>query len=595
MKKMPIILFTAGLTLTLATTVFALTDETVQALLNRRLIVEYNGRIQSMTDANGKSVYPLTYNDSTYLPVRAICDILGVDIEWDADNYRVVIKDDISGDSTTVKGFRYGFTSFYEPGRGYRLEAVDHAAGNEYHLLYKTPDGINWKTVDTNLDKVYSRNATAFIFTDEDTGFIGFRAESGDFLPAIMKTGNGGKTWEKLTAVSELCEEYTADDWMLTPDSFALNGGVIKLTLTGYRDSTAGRETIALVLTSANGENWSEPAELPYAESNGWKIFVSGSSYTLTDGSSTYTYSPDENAPFSFNPVEGLTDHIKLLAKENDILLVYPAAKYESANGVTVAENGLLIDAATGEITCQPSFSGDDIIALFDYDGTLADKIGDCNITCEPLLKDGYYPCLNYTLTTTDSENILTATAYLKAGTSWNDLTLTPGRAVIGKDTQKLIPYYDRAYEASGLLEVSFISVDWENTYAITKGGIRYPYGKVTDKRFEENGIKTLVDFRNYLRKYFTKEMVASLLPEDRPNDPDYIPYFIEKDGAIYAVDAARGSNASTPSVAYRASGDKLTVEEFYYPDYEYHRGYTLNFVKSGDVYLCANTIPLLY
>ena len=544
-----------------------------------------------MTDANGKPVYPLTYNDSTYLPVRAICDMLGVDIEWDADNYRVVINDGNSDGTTTVNGFRYGFTSFYEPGRGYRLEAVDHAAGNEYHLLYKTNDGISWTTVDTNLDNVYSRYATAFIFTDESTGFIGFRAEFEDFNPAIMKTGNGGKTWEKLTAVSDLCKEYTAAGWMLAPCSFDLDDGVIKLTLTGYRDSTAGRETIALTLTSENGENWSKPAELPYAESNGWKVFASGSSYTLTDGNSTYIYSPDKNTPFSFNPVEGLTDRIKLLAKGNDILLVYPAAKYESAKGVTVAENGLLIDAATGEITCQPSFSGSDIIALFDYDGTLAGKLGDYNITCEPLLRDGYYPCLNYTLTTTDGENVLTATAYLKAG----DLALTPGRAVIGKDTQELMPYYDKAYEASELLEVSFIAVDWESTSKLTKGGVRYQYGKVTDKRFEENGIKTLADFRNYLGKYFTKEMVALLLPEDRPDDPDYVPYFIEKDGAIYAIDAVRGSNASTPSTVYRASGDNLIVEEFCYPDYEYHRSYTLNFVKSGDVYLCANTIPMLY
>ena len=89
--------------------------------------------------------------------------------------------------------------------------------------------------------------------------------------------------------------------------------------------------------------------------------------------------------------------------------------------------------------------------------------------------------------------------------------------------------------------------------------------------------------------------MVALLLPEDRPDDPDYVPYFIEKDGAIYAIDAVRGSNASTPSTVYRASGDNLIVEEFCYPDYEYHRSYTLNFVKSGDVYLCANTIPMLY
>lgn len=59
-------------------------NETISALLNREITVNYNGVKQSFTDTSGNAVYPISYNGSTYLPVRAVSNLLGLPIAYDA-------------------------------------------------------------------------------------------------------------------------------------------------------------------------------------------------------------------------------------------------------------------------------------------------------------------------------------------------------------------------------------------------------------------------------------------------------------------------------------------------------------------------------
>ena len=44
--------------------------------------IEYAGTIQSLHNEQGQSVTPITFMGTTYLPVRAISNILGNDVEW---------------------------------------------------------------------------------------------------------------------------------------------------------------------------------------------------------------------------------------------------------------------------------------------------------------------------------------------------------------------------------------------------------------------------------------------------------------------------------------------------------------------------------
>lgn len=65
--------------------------EEISAWINHNIKIEYNDVEQNMTDANGNPVYPITYNDTTYLPVRAISNMLGVKVDWDNDTQTVLL------------------------------------------------------------------------------------------------------------------------------------------------------------------------------------------------------------------------------------------------------------------------------------------------------------------------------------------------------------------------------------------------------------------------------------------------------------------------------------------------------------------------
>lgn len=66
-------------------------SQQIQAYLTMGRTVTYNGEVQTMKDANGKTVYPISYQGSTYLPIRAIADMLGIQINWDAATQTVVL------------------------------------------------------------------------------------------------------------------------------------------------------------------------------------------------------------------------------------------------------------------------------------------------------------------------------------------------------------------------------------------------------------------------------------------------------------------------------------------------------------------------
>lgn len=55
----------------------------VQAELHKDLTIIIDGYTQDFRDANGSPVYPIMYNGTTYLPVRAIGNLMGKDVGWD--------------------------------------------------------------------------------------------------------------------------------------------------------------------------------------------------------------------------------------------------------------------------------------------------------------------------------------------------------------------------------------------------------------------------------------------------------------------------------------------------------------------------------
>lgn len=54
--------------------------------------ISVNGQTITPTDANGNAVEPFAINGTTYLPVRAVGDALGLDVEWDGERKMVVLS-----------------------------------------------------------------------------------------------------------------------------------------------------------------------------------------------------------------------------------------------------------------------------------------------------------------------------------------------------------------------------------------------------------------------------------------------------------------------------------------------------------------------
>lgn len=56
------------------------------------------------TDANGNRVEPMIYDGTTYLPVRAISNMLGEDVTWDGDTRSIYIGEKPSKGTVGVPG-----------------------------------------------------------------------------------------------------------------------------------------------------------------------------------------------------------------------------------------------------------------------------------------------------------------------------------------------------------------------------------------------------------------------------------------------------------------------------------------------------------
>ena len=71
--------------------VAASNSQTISALLSFDTKITFNGETQVFKNANGDVVYPINYQGTNYLPVRAVAELLGVAVDWDGATRTVIL------------------------------------------------------------------------------------------------------------------------------------------------------------------------------------------------------------------------------------------------------------------------------------------------------------------------------------------------------------------------------------------------------------------------------------------------------------------------------------------------------------------------
>ena len=91
MKKSFFMGLTTGIAITGISMVMA--SSQIQALLNDQIKVSLDGKVQEFRDETTNEVqYPITYLDRTYLPLRTVANLVGVDVDYDASTQTAILK-----------------------------------------------------------------------------------------------------------------------------------------------------------------------------------------------------------------------------------------------------------------------------------------------------------------------------------------------------------------------------------------------------------------------------------------------------------------------------------------------------------------------
>lgn len=120
--------------------------QSVQSELRPDFTVKIDGEVCTFKDVNGEVVYPMLYEGTTYLPIRAIGEIMGKTVYWYEDDKLIELKDEkttvtdadvivTEGNSTTDNGM---------PADGSSGKKQSGINGDKTTL----PDGVQGITID---------------------------------------------------------------------------------------------------------------------------------------------------------------------------------------------------------------------------------------------------------------------------------------------------------------------------------------------------------------------------------------------------------------------------------------------------------------
>ena len=157
------------------------TLQEIKAYLNHGITVKLDGQEQIMYNANNERVYPISYEGTTYVPIRAVSNMLGVDVEWDGRNNAVLL-----GETGEAKDFIEDFKPYIAPS-GARTTISEtqptNIAGKQYSSYLRTT-AEKKNALHYNLEGKYS-TLTFDAYSESSDTTLQFYGDNDELLASI--------------------------------------------------------------------------------------------------------------------------------------------------------------------------------------------------------------------------------------------------------------------------------------------------------------------------------------------------------------------------------------------------------------------------
>lgn len=156
----------------------------ISAILRPAVKIELDGYAQEFYNASGEQVFPIFYNDTHYLPIRAIGELMGKNVNW--DQAALTISLDSPRTAETVKGHSMGLSAEVEITAQVRPDFkiyvdgtlrsfVDGRGDTVYPILYEGTTYLPLRAIGELMDKDvtwYEKALVITLTTKDDTPIV---------------------------------------------------------------------------------------------------------------------------------------------------------------------------------------------------------------------------------------------------------------------------------------------------------------------------------------------------------------------------------------------------------------------------------------
>jgi len=69
-------------------------QEKIEAYMDYGITIKLNGQVKTLSNSSGTRTYPIRYKGTTYVPLRSVSELVGLEVNWDGNTETVMLGND---------------------------------------------------------------------------------------------------------------------------------------------------------------------------------------------------------------------------------------------------------------------------------------------------------------------------------------------------------------------------------------------------------------------------------------------------------------------------------------------------------------------